>query len=144
MTLKKEVSKDNLLHISMTLFLCVTWFKIARKTCCFLKLVSGWPDWANFRLIEKSLFGADCFNYISSPYVWATLSQWNNWVFILAKKCFWLHFGQVFHKIIWSPWFVCMQSREKCGTRDVLEPRATIRTTAEFTTMYLQHWSSML
>jgi hypothetical protein len=65
---------------------------------------SGWPDWANFRLMGWLFTSGSFFNYRSSPTFWAALFPRYKWCIFFDKKWIWLHFGTFFHKLIWSPW----------------------------------------
>jgi hypothetical protein len=59
-------------------------------------------------------FGQFSVNFRSSPNLWATVFHWKVYVLILTKKCVGQHFGQFFHKLIWSP---CLQAygRNQCN-----------------------------
>jgi hypothetical protein len=67
---------------------------------------TGRPDWANLRRLGYRLFWGQFFeNFRRSPTFWSANFHGKKYVLLLTKKWVGLHFGQCFHKLIWSPWF---------------------------------------
>jgi hypothetical protein len=67
---------------------------------------SGWPDWANFRLLDDCLLWLVILKIAQiAKKILATFSRGASCVFVLAKHGLgYLHFGRFFHKLIWSHW----------------------------------------
>jgi hypothetical protein len=70
----------------------------------------GWPVWANFRLLGNFLLWAAFENDKSSRKFWLLFPTENGYAYAYGKVCIiltkmvWATFGQLFHKLIWSPW----------------------------------------
>jgi hypothetical protein len=73
--------------------------------CVERKRWTGWPDWANFRLMGGCLLWVVFFKIAEVAHTYVLhFSKCISYIFIFAKKRDGLHFGRLFHKLIWSPW----------------------------------------
>jgi hypothetical protein len=73
-------------------------------------------------------------NYTStcSVNLWSTFPQCISYIFNLTKKRAGLHFGRLFHKLIWSPWARLTQEerekkREEMGASDAAQTTVEMR-----------------
>jgi hypothetical protein len=66
-------------------------------------LPSGWPYWANIRLLGDCSLWSVLFDYRSIQNFWASLSHGKSYLSILTKNAVGYILGDFFLKLIWSP-----------------------------------------
>jgi hypothetical protein len=70
-----------------------------------LKWWPGWPDWVNFRLFGVCLHWFVFMKITKVPQIAGLPFSTVKVMYKICRKRVGLHFGLLFHKRIWSPWW---------------------------------------
>jgi hypothetical protein len=73
---------------------------------------TGWQDWPIFRLLGDCLLRLVFLKITKIAQIVGLLYKWLQLYIIFDKNMVGLHFGRLFYKLIWSPWWQGMTSKK--------------------------------